>query len=197
MRSNQGFTLIEVMIALIIMAMIGIMSWRGLDGSLRAKEIIEHHIEEHQAIQTLINYWQKDCRSLSTGIDSEIPNFVKGNKNFWLIKHVSTLNAQGWQMIGYTNTNNKIQRLQSKVYPSKNDLEIQWLGVLKEPDLSTGDLQLSFELDGISSQLFQPKYQNQISGNSLKQVLLGIEASWQFIAYTNRLTSSCLIENQL
>lgn len=197
MKSSQGFTLIEVMIALIIMAIIGIMSWRGLDGSLRSKEVIERHIEEHQAIQTLINYWQKDCRSLTTGIDSEIPNFVKGNKNFWLIKHVSSMSAQGWQIIGYTNTNNKIQRLQSAVYPSKNDLEVQWLGALKEPDLGASDLQVSFELEGVSLQMFQPKYQNQISGNTLKQVLLGIEASWQFIGSTNPLMSSCLIENQL
>jgi general secretion pathway protein J len=197
MKSSEGFTLIEVMIALILMAMIGMMSWRGLDGSLRSKEIIERHIEEHHAIQTLINHWQKDCRSLSTGVDSEIPNFIKGNKNFWLIKHVSSMNAQGWQVIAYTNSNNKIQRLQSIVYPSKNDLEVEWLNVLKEPDLDLKNLQVSFELEGVTSQIFQLKFQNQASGNTLRQVLLGIEASWQFSAYSNRLTSSCLVENLL
>lgn len=197
MKSSQGFTLVEVMIALIIMAIIGIMSWRGLDGSLRSKEIIERHIEEHQAIQTFINYWQKDCRSLTTAIDSEVPNFVKGNKNFWFIKHVSSINNQGWQIIGYTTTNERIKRLQSIIYPSKNDLEAQWLSVLKEPDLGGNDLQVSFELEGVSSQTFLPKYQSQISGGTLKQVLLGIEASWQFSAYKNPLRSSCLIENLL
>ena len=197
MKSSEGFTLIEVMIALIIMAMIGMMSWRGLDGSLRSKEIIERHIEEHHAIQTLINLWQKDCRGLSSGVDSEIPNFVRGNKNFWLIKHVSSMHAQGWQIIVYTNSNNKIQRLQSIVVPTKNELEVQWLNALKEPDLDLKNLQVSFELDGISSQIFQLKFQNQASGNTLRQVLLGIEASWEFTGYTNRLTSSCLVENLL
>jgi general secretion pathway protein J len=197
MKSNQGFTLIEVMIALIIMAIIGIMTWRGLDGSLRSKEIIEQHIEEHKAIQTLITYWQSDCKGLTTGLDAETPNFVKGNKNFWLLKHVSSINAQGWQIITYTIANNKLQRLQSRVYSSKNELETLWLNAVKEPDLGVSNLQVSFDLDGISSQMFQAKYQNQITASTLKSVLLGIEASWQFSAYPNRLTSSCLIENQL
>lgn len=197
MKSNHGFSLIEVMIALIIMAIIGIMSWRGLDSSLRSKDIIEQHIVEHQAIQTLINYWQSDCKSLTNGINSEIPSFIKGNKNFWLMKHVNSLNTQGWQIIAYTLVNNKLQRLQSTVYPTKNELELVWLGAVKEPDLGISNLQISFELDGIPMQNFQAKYQNQINSNALKSVLLGIEASWQFSAYTNRLTSSCLIENQI
>ncbi len=197
MKSNQGFTLIEVMIALIIMAIIGIMTWRGLDGSLRSKEVIEQHIEEHKAIQTLINNWQNDCKGLTNGLNSEIPNFVKGNKSFWLIKHISSINAQGWQIIAYTLTDKKLQRLQSVIFPTKAELETLWLSALKEPDLGGNNLQASFELDGISSQMFQLKYQNQISGSTLKSVLLGIEASWQFSAYTNRLTTSCLIENQL
>ncbi len=197
MKSNKGFTLIEVMIALIIMAMIGIMSWRGLDGSLRSKEIIEQHIEQHKVIQTLINHWQNDCKSLTTGIDSDVPNFIKGNKNFWLIKHVSTNASQGWQMIAYTNVNGQLQRLQSILYPSKNDLEMLWQGVLKEPDLGVTGLQSSYSIDGVTIQSFQPKYQNQAYGSSIKSVLVGMEASWQFSAYTNRLTSSCIIENQL
>jgi len=195
MKSNQGFTLIEVMIALLIMAIIGIMTWRGLDGSLRSKEIIEQHIEEHKSIQTLINYWQNDCKGLTNDLDYDTPYFVKGNKSFWLLKHVSTINSQGWQMIAYTIANNKLQRLQGFVYPTKNELETSWLSALKDPDLSINNLQVSFELDGITSQMFQAKYQNQTSGSNLKSVLVGIEASWQFSAYPNRLTTSCLIEN--
>jgi general secretion pathway protein J len=35
---NNGFTLIELLVALAAMALLSIMSWRGIDGMLRAQE---------------------------------------------------------------------------------------------------------------------------------------------------------------
>ena len=37
-RSSAGFTLIELMVAIAVMALLAIMSWRGLDGMSRAHE---------------------------------------------------------------------------------------------------------------------------------------------------------------
>jgi prepilin-type N-terminal cleavage/methylation domain-containing protein len=195
MNSNQGFTLIEVMIALIIMAIVGLLSWRGLDGTLRSKESIEGHMLEHKTIQLLINYWQNDCKNIPSKTDSDLPSFIKGNKNFWLIKRLSTTSSQGWQIIGYSLDNNQLHRVQSLIYPTKMDFDLMWSEIVKDPDLNTRSLLVTLELPGISSQLIQPKYQNQINQGNLKSVLLGLEAGWQFSSYTNRLTISCLIEN--
>jgi general secretion pathway protein J len=34
---DAGFTLIEVMVAMIIMAIVGLMAWQGMDAMLRSK----------------------------------------------------------------------------------------------------------------------------------------------------------------
>ena len=36
MRNQQGFTLIEVMVAILLMAVVSLIAWRGLDSVTRA-----------------------------------------------------------------------------------------------------------------------------------------------------------------
>ena len=38
MKTHRGFTLIELLVAIAVMALIAILSWRGLDGMVRAQE---------------------------------------------------------------------------------------------------------------------------------------------------------------
>ena len=38
---DAGFTLIEVMVAMVVMAVVGLLAWRGMDAMLRSKENIE------------------------------------------------------------------------------------------------------------------------------------------------------------
>ena len=197
MKSNAGFTLVEVMIAMIIMAIIGLLSWRGLDGTLRAKEAIEQRITEHQTLQKFISLWQNDCKNIPAGIDSPLPGFIKTNQNFWLIKHISTYNSQGWQIVLYRVDNTALKRLQTDTYASKNDLDEIWQKVLKNPDVPLPNFHETSEIKGIVNQVFEANYQNQTSGSTNKSGLFGLVGRWQFEAYSQPLVNSCLIENQL
>ncbi|MCR6476345.1 prepilin-type N-terminal cleavage/methylation domain-containing protein [Variovorax sp. ZS18.2.2] len=44
-RPQAGFTLVEVMIAITIMAVLSVMAWRGLDGVTRANSMLEERTE--------------------------------------------------------------------------------------------------------------------------------------------------------
>ena len=61
---DQGFTLIELLVALAAMALLAIMSWRGIDGMLRAQEVTREQGEQHAVMQTVLAQWNADLNAL-------------------------------------------------------------------------------------------------------------------------------------
>ena len=57
----KGFTLIEMMIALVIMGIIGLMAWRGLDGLVRGKERLESHANQQRDLHYALTLLDRDC----------------------------------------------------------------------------------------------------------------------------------------
>jgi general secretion pathway protein J len=58
--SQAGFTLIELMVAIFIMSIIALMSWRGIDGMARAQEISRERADHVATLQTALTQWQTD-----------------------------------------------------------------------------------------------------------------------------------------
>lgn len=61
---NKGFTLIELLVALAAMALLSIMSWRGIDGMLRTQEVTRTQSEQHAIMQTVLAQWNADLNAL-------------------------------------------------------------------------------------------------------------------------------------
>jgi general secretion pathway protein J len=69
MQSNQqttrGFTLIEVMVAISVMALMSLMAWRGLDGMLRSQSSLQNRSDEIRSLQAGLAQWQTDLDQLA------------------------------------------------------------------------------------------------------------------------------------
>ena len=63
-KATRGFTLIELLVALAAMALLSIMSWRGIDGMLRTQEITRTQGEQHAILQTVLAQWNADLNTL-------------------------------------------------------------------------------------------------------------------------------------
>jgi general secretion pathway protein J len=61
---QAGFTLVEVMIALVIMAVMAAMAWRGIDGIVNARNITQEHLEQTVRLNTVIAQWEQDLTSI-------------------------------------------------------------------------------------------------------------------------------------
>ena len=66
LKNQRGFTLIEVLVALSIMAVIAVLSWRGIDGMARAQESTRHYTDEVMAVQAGLAQWHADLDAMMT-----------------------------------------------------------------------------------------------------------------------------------
>ncbi|KQP23279.1 type II secretion system protein J [Pseudorhodoferax sp. Leaf267] len=64
MRRARGFTLVELLIALSVMALLAIMSWRGLDGMTRAQQLTQLHTDQVLTLQTGLAQWSADLDAM-------------------------------------------------------------------------------------------------------------------------------------
>ena len=63
-RRRRGFTLVEVLVALSIMAVIALLSWRGIDGMVRAQASTQRYTDEVLAIQAGLGQWRADLDAM-------------------------------------------------------------------------------------------------------------------------------------
>lgn len=60
LRTRRGFTLIELMVAIAAMALLALMSWRGLDGMTRAQTVTQTRGDAVLTLQTTLSQWATD-----------------------------------------------------------------------------------------------------------------------------------------
>ncbi len=60
----RGFTLIEVMVALLILAVMSGMAWKGVDGIVKAREIADANVRRTLRLQSVMTQWQADLNAL-------------------------------------------------------------------------------------------------------------------------------------
>ena len=58
--SQQGFTLIEVMVAIMLMALVSVIAWRGLDSVTRADQHLQASSEQTEVLLRALNQMQRD-----------------------------------------------------------------------------------------------------------------------------------------
>jgi general secretion pathway protein J len=63
-RFGRGFTLVELLVALVAMALLAVMSWRGLDGMTRAQEQTRARSDEMLTLQVALAQWSADLDAL-------------------------------------------------------------------------------------------------------------------------------------
>lgn len=63
-RGAAGFTLVEVLVALALMALLAGLSWRALDGMLRARDDGRGAIDRAARLATVLMQWEQDLQAL-------------------------------------------------------------------------------------------------------------------------------------
>jgi prepilin-type N-terminal cleavage/methylation domain-containing protein len=193
MKKNQGFTLIETMAALLILGILGVMASQGLDGAFRVKENIEGKIEDQEALVVMLKYLQNDCEAMVKNTDEKLmPIFIQGNKYTWIMRHYSSVQANGWQFVGYTVEENSLKRYTTLPFNNKQDAVRVLEALSKDPDLGLPSTQLSYQLPRVLQQKIEPYWSSET-----KRSALGLQISLSLMGNQNPLTSSCIAEGKI
>ena len=193
MKNNQGFTLVETMVALLILGILGLMASQGLGGAFRVKDTVEVQIKEHEAMIVMMKYLQNDCETMIKNIDEKLPpTYVQGNKYTWLMRHNSSGQTSGWQFVGYTLADNSLKRYATETYGNKEEAARILDSLVKDPDLGLASAQLSYQLSRVL------RYSLTAYWHSFTQrSASGLQISIARIGDRSPLSTSCIAEGKL
>ncbi|MCU0967494.1 MAG: prepilin-type N-terminal cleavage/methylation domain-containing protein [Rubrivivax sp.] len=63
-RAAGGFTLVEVMVALVVLSVIAALAWRGIDGIVRARDAGREAVDRTVRLGTVLAQWEQDLAAL-------------------------------------------------------------------------------------------------------------------------------------
>lgn len=88
MKQQTGFTLLEVLVALGIVAVISILSWQGLEEVLRSANRVTEVDEQVQTVSAVFSQFEKDLDALELTLDAPTPknDFVEVTGNGLLLQ---------------------------------------------------------------------------------------------------------------
>jgi general secretion pathway protein J len=62
--TQRGFTLVEVLVALLVMAVMATMAWQGVDGIVRARSASEGKVDRLLRLNTVLAQWEQDLAAI-------------------------------------------------------------------------------------------------------------------------------------
>lgn len=135
--AQKGFTLIELLIAITLMAVLAGLSWRGIDGLMRTRNVTQTRVNQVAVVQTVLAQWQADLDALQTSSVSASGLQWDGNV-LRMVRRASSWRADGsdpglW-VVGWTrravgtadNSNGQWVRWQSPNLQDAAQLKEAW-----------------------------------------------------------------------
>jgi general secretion pathway protein J len=125
MRRARGFTLIELLVALFALALLAGLSWRGLDGMMRAREATEARADEVLALQTGLAQWSADLDAIAAF--PPVPPLEWNGRVLRLTRRSSLSPAEGVRVVGWTQRGGAWLRWESPPVRTRGDLDAAWI----------------------------------------------------------------------
>lgn len=125
MRRSHGFTLVELLVSLFALAMLAGLSWRGLDGMVRARQQTEARADEVLTLQTGLAQWTADLEAIT-----EYPPAAALEWNgrvLRLTRRSSLSPTDGVKVVGWTRRGGSWLRWESPPVVTRGDLEAAWM----------------------------------------------------------------------
>jgi general secretion pathway protein J len=140
----RGFTLVEVLVALMIMAIMAAMAWQGVAGIVRARDASQGRLELTLRVNTVLAQWEQDLAAVQE--TPSTPAMLFDGATLRLTRHA----AGGMQVVAWSLRNGGTStwtRWAGPVVGSSGALQESWLRTLQFLGNEPGQLRL---LDGIT-----------------------------------------------
>ena len=167
-RPAPGFTLVEVLVALVIMAVVAAMGWQGVAGMTRAREIASAASERTLRLSALVGQWEQD---LAATFDSPL---VPGLSFDGSALRIARRAEGGVQIVVWSLREGVWRRWTSPLVTRVGELQQVWQASQQLQGQEAGQLRLA---DGVSDwQIFFWRGQGWSNAQSSGDVALATSA---------------------
>ena len=151
---HRGFTLIEVLVAIVVMAIMSLMAWQGVDGIARARESNQARLEQTLRLETVISQWEQDLASLQD--TKAVPTLACDGQTVRLTRRAEGgMQVVAWALRPDSNGNAMWQRWAGPPVTTTTALQELWLRTQQFQGNETGQLKALTGLDQWQVYFFQ------------------------------------------
>lgn len=121
---TRGFTLVEMLVALFVMALLAILSWRGIDGMVRTQQQTEGRADAVLALQTGLAQWNADLDAVM-----QLPQLSAIDWNgrvLRLTRRGTASSTDGVRVVGWARREGQWRRWQSAPLTTRGEVEAAW-----------------------------------------------------------------------
>jgi general secretion pathway protein J len=148
-QKHSGFTLVEVLVALMVMALMAAMAWQGVDGVVRSRNDSQTRLEQTLRLNTVVAQWEQDLSLIQDtgaapglqfdGVSVRLTRSATGGMQVvvWSLRPSSLIGGGGGSP---TLKGEVLQRWAGPVVTSKNELQEQWFSSLQFLGSEAGQL---------------------------------------------------------
>ncbi|MEN7531262.1 prepilin-type N-terminal cleavage/methylation domain-containing protein [Cupriavidus sp. 2SB] len=121
---TRGFTLLEMLVAITLLAVMAVIGWRALDSLTRSRERLTEHDARLDALKVLYGQFQSDCEHLAKPAQLDTsPVELAPNQLLMVRDRRDAGQAPAWQVVTYRLDGNTIVRAASR--PASTRSEVQ------------------------------------------------------------------------
>jgi general secretion pathway protein J len=153
---RRGFTLVELLVAISILAIVAVLGWRGLDGIVRARGALAEQMETTRGMQLAFAQMQSDCDHIAgrAALDQR-PYLLTANNGFTLVREVFNENQPvQLQVVAYRIVNGVLIRRESNMTRDLVQLDALWQAAITDADTG-GAVALQSGLAGLHVLVWQ------------------------------------------
>lgn len=134
---QRGFTLLEMLVAITLLAVMAVIGWRALDSLTRTRERLTDHDARLDALKVLYGQFQSDCEHLAQpALLQASPVEIAPNQLLLVRDRRDEGQPPSWQVVVYRLDGNTVVRAASRAAYTRNDVQGALLA-LRQP-ASTG-----------------------------------------------------------
>jgi general secretion pathway protein J len=133
-NAASGFTLVEMIIAITILAMVAILGWRGLDGIVRSRVALTTEMEQTRGMQLTFAQLQSDCAQIApVSLMSARPTLLAAPGRLLMVRLVfADQQPTRVQIVDYRLRDGRLTRQESAPTRDLNLLDSMWQSALND-----------------------------------------------------------------